>query len=577
MGQRSGKDIDPTTVEILRNRLHDIAEEMQSLVMQSAYSPLWQEGGDLSSIILSPDLEIVGRSERVIPIHIATQISATRAALDELGGIEALEPGDVIFHNDPYAGNNHLNDFLTVQPVFVDDALVGFSSDRGHWLDVGGMTPSSYGTDTGELIKEGLRVPPAKLFRAGERNDDLYRTVMRNVRNPKNRELDFKAQLAGLRRGHDRLEETAEHYGVETVKAAMDIVLNNEETRMRERIADLSDGVYSATDYIDGDGVEDELTRIEVTVTVDGDELHVDFEGTESQRYGGVNSPIGVTKNAVYYALKVTLDPGPPGTSGIYRPVSVTAPEGSLVNPTPPAPVVTGNHETASRVYDVVLKAVATVDPAVAIGPGSGSANGYTYVHEETGRMGRDRTIGGLGGCANRDGVDAIRSTVGNTAIQSIERTEEDYPYLHTVEFAIVPDSGGPGRYRGGNAMRRTVAFDEDVRIVVTGERTKVPPFGVCGGDAGRCAQWVHVTPEGTRIEKKSKFDTIFPAGSKLVGRAAGGGGYGVPTDRPPAAVREDVVDGYVTIESARKSYGVAIDPETRAVDQDTTERLREE
>ncbi|MFB6310642.1 MAG: hydantoinase B/oxoprolinase family protein [Salinirussus sp.] len=574
---RSAPAIDPTTVEIIRNALHDIAEEMQTLVMQSAYSPLWQEGGDLSCILLSPDVEIVGRSERAIPIHIATQMSATAAAIEQLGGYDALNPGDVLFHNDPYAGNNHLNDFLTVQPVFVDGELVGFASNRGHWLDVGGSSPSSYATDTGELIQEGICVPPTKLYRAGELNEALYDTVLANVRNPEMREVDFKAQLAGLRRGHTRLRERAEEYGVSTLTASMNRILNGEERRMRDRISELPDGEYAAEDYIDGDGVEDELTRIAVTITVDGDALHADFAGTEPQLFGGVNCPLGVTKTATYYACKVTLDPGPPGSSGIYRPVSVSAPEGSLVNPTPPAPVANGNHETASRVYDVVVKAIGEIDPAIAFGAGAGSSNGFSFSHVATGRQGRHRTISGLGGCACRDGVDAIRSSVGNTAIQSFERTEEDYPFVRTEAFEIVPDSGGAGAHRGGNSMRRTIAFSEDVRVVLTAERTKVAPFGVRGGQDGSTARWIHITPDGERIEKRSKFDEILPGGSKLEATAAGAGGYGSPLDRPPEAVREDVADEYVSIEAARDEYGVAIDTETGEVDMRETARLRDD
>jgi N-methylhydantoinase B len=569
--------VDPTTVEIVRNKLHDIAEEMQTMVMQSAYSPLWQEGGDLSCILLSPDVEIVGRSERAIPIHIATQMSATEAAIEQLGGYDALEPGDVLFHNDPYSGNNHLNDFLTVQPVFVDGTLVGFSSDRGHWLDVGGMSPSSYGTDTGELIKEGICVPPTKLYRGGDLNQDLYDTVLNNVRNPDMREVDFKAQLAGLRRGHARLERLTEDYGVDTLLGAMDRILDQEERQMRDRLSALPDGEYVASDYIDGDGVGDERTRIDTAVTVDGEELEIDFAGTEDQVYGGVNSPLGVTKTAAYYACKVTLDPGPPGSSGIYRPVSITAPEGSLVNPEYPAPVANGNHETASRVYDVVVKAVGTIDDDIAFGAGSGSSNGFSFAHAETGRQGRNRTIGGLGGCACRDGVDAIRSSVGNTAIQSFERTEEDYDFVTTEEFSIVTDSGGAGRRRGGNSMRRVVRFDDEVRLVLTAERTKVPPFGVCGGDDGHTAEWVHRKPDGERVVKRSKFDDVFPAGSALVATAAGAGGYGDPTDRPPEAVLEDVVDGYVSVDAARDEYGVVVDPETMTVDREATDRLRED
>jgi N-methylhydantoinase B len=566
---------DPMTVEMIRSALLDAAKEMQGAVMNAAYAPLWQEAGDLSCSLLNTQAEIVGQADRVIPIHVATMTNSVAAAIEGTGGHDNLEPGDVLFQNSPYHGNNHLPDFVAAQPVFDDGTLLGFSAVRGHWVDVGGSSPTSYSPETGELIQEGLHVPPVKLFRAGERNDDIYDVVFANVRDPDERAGDLKAQLAGVRRGRERLLDLADEYGPETLLESMATILSNEESRMRRKIDDLPEGRYGATDYIDGDGMGAGLTEIVASVEVEGDEILVDFAGTADQVSGGVNAPLSVTETAAYYAVKVTLDPGDPGTSGAYRPVRVSAPQGSLVNPTAPAPVVLGNHETAGRIYDVTLKAIAEIDPGIAFGAGEGGSNGISYRSLVTDQFNRVRSLGGLGGCPAADGI-TIRSSIGNTGVQSIERVEEDFEFVHTDRFEIVPDTGGAGRHRGGNASVRTVRFDHDTEIILTCERAEVPPFGVAGGDAGTTANHVHVTPDGKRVQKPSKQTFEIEAGSKIENQAAGGGGYGEPSERPPERVLSDVKDGYVTVEEAREAYGVAIDPATMSVDDAETAELRD-
>ena len=344
---------------------------------------------------------------------------------------------------------------------------------------------------------------------------------------------------------------------------------------MRRKIVGLPDGRYLAEDYIDGDGVADKLTKTDVMVQVDGSDMLIDFDGTDEQVYGGVNAPMAVTRTAAYYAIKVTLNPGEPGTSGEYRPITVTAPEGTLLNPRYPAPVVAGNHETSSRIYDTVVKAIAEVDPSLAFGAGEGSANGFSYVSHETGQMNRIRTIGGLGACPNKDGI-TVRSSIGNSGIISFERIEEDSPYVVTEEFSLIPDSGGAGRHRGGNAARRVTYFDTDVQLVLTGERAKTQPFGVAGGQPGASAKHVHVAPDGEEITLKSKTNKTLEGGSRFIFHGAGGGGFGDPTNRPRDDVLEDVINGYVTPEKAEREYEVVVDPETFEIDHDATARLRD-
>jgi len=568
-------DVDPALVEIVRNQLRDVAEEMQASVMNSAYSPLWQEAGDLSCAVVTPAAEIIGQSERVIPVHIATMTSSVRTAVERTGGYEALEPGDILLQNDPYAGNNHLPDFVMAQPVFVDGGLLGFAAVRAHWVDIGGSSPTSYSTQTGEIVQEGLRVPPAKLYEGGERNDALRNVVLANTRDRDERLGDMHAQLAGVRRGRQRLLALAGKHGVGALAAAMTVILRNDERRMRNRIAALPDGTYGAIDFLDDDGISDALIEIDASLRVNGEEIGVDFTGSDEQTTGGVNSPIACTRAATYYAMKVTLDPGEPGTTGSYRPIGVDAPEGSVVNPTHPAPVVAGNHETATRVYDAVVQAIAEIDPELAFGAGDGSSNVFNYRSLETGALNYTCMGGGMGACPGRDGINAIRSGVGNTGLQPIERVEEDYEFVTVEEFSIVSDTGGPGRYRGGCTAKRVLRFDDPTMVVTTGERAETQPFGLDGGGDGTSAVHRFSEPDGSEERLRSKATREVPAGSLIRFQPAGGGGFGDPTERPPETVLDDVRNGYVGPEAAREEYCVVIDTELMTVNEKATEDYR--
>jgi N-methylhydantoinase B len=464
---------------------------------------------------------------------------------------------------------------MMAEPVFVDGDLLGFAAVRAHWVDIGGSSPTSYSTQTGEIIKEGLRVPPAKLVEAGERNDGLRNLILANTRDRDERVGDMNAQLAGVRRGRERLEVLAEKHGAASLAGAMRAVLDNEERRMRARIEDLPDGQYHATDFLDGDGISDDLIQIDATLAIDGDEIHVDFSGTDAQATGGVNSPIACTRTATYYAVKVTLDPGEPGTTGSYRPVSVSAPSGTVVNPEHPAPVVAGNHETATRVYDSVVKAIAEIDPMLAFGAGDGSSNVFNYRSEETGEINYTCQGGGMGACPGRDGINAIRSGVGNTGLQPVERVEEEYDFITIEEFSVVPDTGGAGRRRGGCTSRRVVHFDDRVMVVTTGERAKTQPFGLNDGESGATAVHELVHPDGSEETMRSKATREIPAESRVRFQPAGGGGFGDPMERDPEAVLADVLDGYVTPEAARETYGVVVDEETETVVEERTEQHR--
>ena len=569
----AGENIDPATVEVIRNRLHDIAQEMQATVMNAAYSPLWQESGDLSCALLNWDCEIMGQSEMAMPIHIATMMNSLSQGIEKTGGFEELRPGDVIFHNDPYSGNNHLPDFLAGRPVYVDETLIGFSAVRGHWVDVGGISPSSYAIDTDEIIKEGIRIPPTKLYRAGDRNEDLLSAILANTRNSEDRRGDLNAQIAGVRQGYERFENLAEKFGIDTLRGATSTILDNEEARMRSRIADLPAGRYEATDHIDA--MDGGLLTIRVTVEVDGNELHIDFEGTTDQVEYGINAPPSCTEAAAYYGVKQTINPGFPGTSGEYHPVTVEAPEGSILNPRHPAPVVAGNTETSTRVYDVVMHAISKIDEGLAFGASTGTSNILSYQSLETEQINYTTLPGGTGACPARDGVNGVRSSVGNLGVQPIERTEQEYDFVRVRERSLATDSGGAGRYRGGNGLRRVIDLTDPVELLICSDRINTRPFGMAGGKQASSTVQYYTTPNGERVPLDAKTMVELEAGSHVFLQAPGGGGYGDPKDRPVEDVRADVVAGYVSRKNAREEYGVVIDDES--VKREETRELRDE
>jgi N-methylhydantoinase B len=554
-------DIDPATLEIIRNALLNVTNEMQASVMHSAYSLLWQEAGDLSNAILTADGSLVAQPDRVIPAHLATMSLGLRSALDELGGLDALSPGDAIIANNPYKGNNHIPDVMVVGPVFAEGEVLAFSAVRGHWLDAGGRYPTSHSPALESSYEEGIILPTTLAYEADELDPDIVELVRYNVRQPEKVLGDLQAQKAGVDRGIERLTALVERYDAATIREAMERILDNSEAEMRAAIGRVPDGVYAARDQIDNDGVRDEPLTIAATVTVEGDRLVVDFADSDPQAVGGVNSPWGSALCSVYYAAITMLTPGTPGTSGTYRPIEVTAPEGSIVNPTFPAPVVAGNHETGTRITDVVVRALGEAVPENAYAAGDGSSNVFNYFGTRDGAPFQNTTVhgGGSGAHAGGDGHNVIRNGVGNTGIASVEREETMYP-VRVERFEIRPDSGGAGRHRGGLTATKVTQFLADMGFLLVADRASAPPYGLAGGGSGTTAIHRLERADGAIEPLRSKTGRVpVEAGAKLHFTAAGGGGFGDPRERDPLRVVADVRDGYVSRGAARDTYGVVL------------------
>lgn len=556
--------LDPITFAVLRSGLVNAVAEMKAVVVRTAYSNLWKEAGDLSCGLLTSGSELAVQGLGDIPIHLASMPMSLGACLVRIPPAE-LKPGDVLYQNDPYKGNNHLPDFIMAKPVFFDGRIVAYTAVRGHYVDVGGGGPGSYSATMPDIYAEGLRIPPVRIFKEGVLNQDIVDVLLHNTRNSRERFGDLRSQYAGCVAAERRVLSFCQKYGASTFEAAMEEMVDAAEKLTRAAIAKIPDGTYTFEDYCDNDAITDDPIRIVACVTVRGEEIAIDFTGSSPQVRGGMNAPLAVTVSAACYAIKCITDPENLPNSGSYRPIKVNAPYGTVVNPMPPAPVIAGNHETASRIVDVIIGAMASAVPDRVCAAGSGSS-GVLSLGARVREDGRDRELlmveaHGAGQGANRygDGVNARRVNVGNTGNTPSEALEISFP-LRILRYAISEDGGGAGRTRGGTGILRELRLDHDATVTLTADRAKFAPYGLFGGLPAPKAEFWADLPDGTRKVLNSKTAPIhFPKGTIIHFRAAGGGGYGPPADRDFAAIQADLDDGYISPTAAREYYGVAV------------------
>jgi N-methylhydantoinase B len=554
---------DPARFEVVKNALYSAAEEMKIVLAKTAYSPLLKVAGDYSCGIFDVDGNMVAQGPD-LPIHLGSMPDAVRAVVRAFLDVA---PGDVFIHNDPYDGGSHLPDVNVVAPAFHAGRLLGFGCVRAHWPDIGSATPGSYGAVT-EIYGEGLRLPPIRLYRDGKPDPSVEAIIFANVRTPAERLGDLRAQVAANVRAGVRLGELAAKYGTDTLLAIMQEVLDYSEAMMRAALLALPDGEASFVDVFDGDGVlgpgetEDEPFRVCIKVVKRGDTILVDFAGSDPAVAGPMNAPLTVTASGVFCALKMIADPGSliPPNSGCWRPVTVTAPPGCVVNAQHPSPVVYANHEISHRVADMVMAALFAITPRTVMAGSQGTSAVITFggVDYRT----RDRFVsyesvkGGFGARPTKDGINAVASTVSNMSNTPIEILEMSFP-LRVEEYALVPDSGGAGTYRGGLGVRRVWrVLGNQAHAAVCCERTVTPPFGLDGGLPGAPARLSLIAPGSNARGLVSKGGFLAPAGSLVVMEAPGSGGYGPPAGRDKGALSEDVLDGYVTLAEARRVYG---------------------
>jgi N-methylhydantoinase B len=527
----SPDEIDPITLEVVRNALVGIAEEAGAALRRTAYSPNIKERVDCSTAVFDAQARMVAQAEH-IPVHLGSMPASVRAALDEFGD---LAPGDQVLVSDPYAGGTHLPDWTLVAPVHDDGRLLGYAANRAHHADVGGSAPGSMPAGATEIFAEGLRIPPVRLHVGGEEQRDLVALLLANTRTPDERLGDVRAQVGANHLTGVRLRELAADLGPDQLAAATAATLDHAERSVRAALAAFPDGRYRFEDVLDDDGTGVGPIPIRATVTIAGDVLTCDLSESADQVPGSVNAPRAVTVSAAVYVLRAVAAPDVPANDGATRPLTVITRPGSVVDPRPPASVAAGNVETSQRIVDVLLGALAQAVPdrvpAASQGTmnntllgGTDPATGRPFTYYET-------LAGGTGAGSWGPGADATHSHMTNTKNTPIEAFELAYP-LRVVEYRLRDGSGGAGRHRGGEGLRRVLEIlTDDATASLLTERRARGPWGANGGDDGAPGRNALVR-NGEERPLPAKVTVRLQRGDRLVVETPGGGGYGSPAPR---------------------------------------------
>jgi N-methylhydantoinase B len=550
--------LDPITLEVVRNKLDGIANEMQSTLLRSSFSTVVKEGLDASASLFTPEGETLAQAI-AIPIHLATLIPIVETLIARFPA-DQMREGDLYIMNDPYLGGTHLPDIALVMPVFHEGRLLAFSAAMTHHQDIGGMSAGSVPPTATEIYQEGLRIPPLKLRDGQVFNETLLDILKLNVRVPEMFMGDLGAQIAACTVGARRLGEVAERYGYVYVRELFAELLRRSEVLTRHALSAIPNGTYRYVDYLDNDGIElDKPVRIEVTVTIKDDTMHCDFTGTSPQTKGPFNAVPSGAQAAAYFAVRALTDPTIPTNGGCFRPVSLHLPAGTLVHPAEPAPV---NSRTATikRITSVIIGALKAAMPHKV--PADGASELLVLVFGGQRASGKPFVVGefnagGSGGGPAKDGVDVIETDGSNCMNLPVEALELEAP-IRVHRMALRPDSGGAGQYRGGLGCVREFEFLAD-EVVLThrGERHFHPARGTQEGEPGACAISRIVRRNGSEEVVPSKVLTTVHCGDRLIVETAGGGGYGDPRKRDREAVREDVRNGKVSAAAARSVYGL--------------------
>jgi N-methylhydantoinase B len=521
-------DLDPIRLEVFKHLFAAVPEEMGVVLRRSAYSPNIKERRDFSCALFDAAGRMIAQAAH-IPVHLGSMPLSVAQALRET----ALEPGDVVILNDPFRGGTHLPDITLITPLFLGNDLFALAANRAHHADVGGIAPGSMPIAR-EIFQEGLIIPPIKLVRRGELDRAAWDLILANVRTPRERAGDLHAQLAANRRGVQRLSEMIAEYGRHQLVDAFDQLLAYTERMTRQLIRALPDGSYTFRDVLDDNGVDDQPVPIAVRVTIDGDAATVDFAGSAPQQPGSVNAVLAITLSAVYYVFRSLIGLDVPNNSGCLAPIRVLAPAGSVVNALPPAPGAGGNVETSQRIVDVLLGALAQACPDRVPAASQGTMNNLTVGGWDPER---DRSFtyyetigGGMGARPAADGPSAVHSHMTNTLNTPVEALEYAYP-LRVAHYGVRENSGGAGRFRGGDGIRRDLQLLCDAEVSLITERRRAAPYGLAGGQPGRPGANLLIRGDQER-PLPGKGSVSLRAGDILSIRTPGGGGFG---GDPPA------------------------------------------
>ncbi len=578
------KRFDPILVEVMKNELTAIAEEMGITMKRTARSIGAREAGDFSTALVDAKGRLIAQGLS-IGIHLGYIMGVMPWVLQKFGG--KLHKGDVIVSNDPYWGMSHLPDIVLIMPIFWRDELFGFSAIVEHHTDIGGRFPGGMGIACAEIYEEGVRLPGVKLYNAGVPNKEMFDLIAANVRAPHDVLGDLEAQAAACRRGEQEVMALLDKYGRDTVEACNTELHHYSERAVRTCIQSIPDGTYIYEDVFEDDGLGGSFdsaqdrpgVKLVLRVQVHGDSVTVDFTGTDPQVRSAINVPLNLTRACVYVAFRSILGTDAPANSGLIAPIRVSAPEGCVVNPQFPA-AVGARGMMMWRIIDMIFAALAQAIPERVYAAGEGGFNMLLYTpHVENGvpAMLFDMCGCGWGGRPTQDGIEGVIPIAAGGASRSIpaEVIEREVPVM--IEgFGFVPDSGGAGKFRGALSVYRKWRFLTDGRAMVRTCRVKSVPYGLAGGKPGTPFQ-VLLESEAKQVELPAQMFIDIPvhAGDRLTHVQPGAGGYGEPWERDPQRVQEDVLDEKISVAYAEREYGVVLDPQTLRVDHERTAALR--
>jgi 5-oxoprolinase (ATP-hydrolysing)/N-methylhydantoinase B len=563
-----GAAMDVVTMNILDSTMVSICREMGISLMKTSYSTIFNEGLDFTCALADANGDMIAVAE-FCPAQIGGITICIKTCVREIP-FDTIEDGDVILHNDPYRGGLHVPEHTFFKPIFVDGKIFGFAVCIGHVAEIGGMVPGGFAGEATEIFHEGLRIPPIKIKKRGKDVDEVWKLLLANVRTPRHNYGDLRAMIGAVDLGERRTVEIIRKYGKDVFSRTCRDLMDYSERRMRAEIGSLPDGTYSFGDTVENDGIEDKPYALNVDVHVRGDEIVADFSRSAKQARGPINATLGVTTGATYNALLHMTDATIPKNSGCFRPIRVVASPGSVVNVDYPGPLVAGNTETHPRLAGIVIGALAQAAPTRAMAAESATGGNFVFgghhpVLDEYYAC-YDLMSGGWGARHDADGNNAVICINGNCRFNPTEVFETRFPF-RVEDFSLVPDSAGAGTFRGGLGFQRVLmAVDADITASQCTDRHHIHSWGLFGGGEGAngatlirragSGEWLTVQQAYNKVSS-SKFSNItLHAGDRALVRVSGGGGFGPPTARDPARIQEDVREGFVTEEGARRDYG---------------------
>ncbi len=578
--------VDNVTVDVIMHHLEAVCRHMSEVLISTAYSTIFYEARDFSTALFDKDGQLISQ-EIGCPVHLAAMPFAVKIVYEDFK--DNLEPDDTILMNDPYRGGSHIGDYTFVTPVFLKKELMGFVTTRAHVIDSGQAAPTFFAEAT-EIVQEGLRIPPVKVYSRGKPVADVLKLVLSHTRLPRWLAGDIRALVASNTIGKKELLRVYDKYGEATVQESILAILDYSERMVRKGISTIPTGTYEAEDQLDTDTVTPNTYKLHAKITIKKRSLTVDWTGTDPPAKGPINRPRHATIGDTFYGLKCVLDPKGPANAGSFRPINVIVPDNCLLNAKWPSPVDRGNNETSARIVDTLWQALAPAIPERVIAMTYGYCGGISCGGFDP-RSGEPYALwegppGGWGARCNKDGISANWHLHGNVRDTPIEIMELVYPIMVTRSELRI-DSGGPGKFRGGLGLFREYKFlNHSATGGVGGDRARAGPPGLFGGKRGARFRAVLIREDGREEvvagmnengEWYPSFRTLWnlPPNSAIRLEGAGGGGYGNPLERQPELVLKDVIEGYITLDSALKEYSVVIEPEGMSINYEATEAER--